>query len=98
MGKTKATSPSPADDQPAGDKPNSGASAAPTPTIGRIVLFRSHGDETPWPAIVQDVKDDGSVLLFVFGRHVGHACILAVAEGETATFESSGSWTWPPRQ
>jgi hypothetical protein len=63
------------------------------PNLGRIVLY--HQIESPQnpaivtPAIIQAVREDGSVRLFVFG-HPGAELVDDVAEGDAV-----GEWSWP---
>jgi len=64
-----------------------------SPNLGRIVLY--HQIESPQnpaivtPAIIQAVRDDGAVRLFVFG-HGGAELVDDVREGDAV-----GQWSWP---
>lgn len=64
-----------------------------SPNLGRIVLY--HQIESPQnpaivtPAIIQAVREDGAVRLFVFG-HGGAELVDDVVEGDAV-----GQWSWP---
>ena len=67
------------------------------PSIGRIVIYNHPGSAdgkyppTQSPAIIQNVAEDGSVRLFVFGPKGQH-----MDDGLTQG-DGPCQWNWPPR-
>lgn len=67
------------------------------PTIGRIVIYNHPGSAcgkyppTQSPAIIQNVSEDGSVRLFIFGPKGQHM--------DEGLIEGTGAcqWQWPAR-
>lgn len=67
----------------------------PTPTIGRIVLFRSVDYEQECPAIVTAVHYDTCVSLTVFPFAAPPTAVISVLKADD--FEASGqtvAWRW----
>ena len=64
-----------------------------SPNLGRIVLYHQvespHNPAIVTPAIIQAVREDGAVRLFVFG-HAGAELVDDVIEGDLV-----GQWSWP---
>lgn len=61
------------------------------PTKGRIVFYQPYGIVESEPAIIQKVRDNGNVDLFVFSPG-GVYLARNVVEGE-----KEAQWSWPPR-
>ena len=63
------------------------------PSMGRIVVYHHiHSPQNPAsesPAVIQAVREDGSVRLFVFAQG-GPELVEGVLEGE-----AEGQWSWP---
>ena len=76
--------------------------AAQTPSVGRIVHFRSKAGIRP--AIIVAIAEDGGLHLQVFvdpttdGRHVSSRAAASGLTFAVATEgDAVGQWAWPPR-
>ncbi len=70
------------------------------PAVGRIVHYQAHGSpdgthkSVPRPAIISEVRDDGTVALAVFNPTGMFFNVCAIDESDVPR---GGTWHWPPR-
>lgn len=64
-------------------------------TVGRIVHYRGHGSDLPWPAMVTVVHDAETVDMVVF-LQAGISFRVLVSYEQPGDGDP-GSWVWPPR-
>lgn len=65
--------------------------ASEKPTLGRIVIYNHPDGAAKSPAIVQNVAEDGSVRLFIFGA-TGQRIDEGLTQGD-----GPRQWNWPKK-